>query len=98
MTTVTAQRVSQLIGKCRNGHVVRGESRMGAIVATTEGATTSGNCWFHCPCGAPAVIKYMKVQMVAERACNGVCMGATGPSCSCSCGGENHGSSMAFSS
>lgn len=27
----------------------------------------------------------------AERECNGVCMGAVGPSCDCSCGGENHG-------
>jgi len=26
-----------------------------------------------------------------EKACNGVCMGAVGPSCDCSCGGENHG-------
>lgn len=27
-----------------------------------------------------------------EKVCNGRCMGATGPSCDCSCGGENHGS------
>lgn len=26
-----------------------------------------------------------------EKECNGVCMGAVGPSCDCSCGGENHG-------
>jgi hypothetical protein len=26
-----------------------------------------------------------------ERECNGVCMGAVGPSCDCACGGENHG-------
>lgn len=26
-----------------------------------------------------------------EKVCNGKCMGATGPACDCSCGGENHG-------
>lgn len=26
-----------------------------------------------------------------DRACDGRCMGAVGPICSCSCGGENHG-------
>lgn len=26
-----------------------------------------------------------------DRACDARCMGAVGPACSCSCGGENHG-------
>lgn len=26
-----------------------------------------------------------------NKECNGVCMGAVGPSCDCACGGENHG-------
>ncbi|AON96745.1 hypothetical protein SEA_GENGAR_90 [Mycobacterium phage Gengar] len=26
-----------------------------------------------------------------DKACNGVCMAAVGPSCDCACGGENHG-------
>lgn len=26
-----------------------------------------------------------------DKECNGVCMAATGPSCDCACGGENHG-------
>ncbi len=26
-----------------------------------------------------------------EKVCDGRCMGAIGPSCDCSCGGENHG-------
>ncbi|AYR00085.1 hypothetical protein PBI_NEBKISS_153 [Mycobacterium phage Nebkiss] len=26
-----------------------------------------------------------------DKECNGVCMAAIGPSCDCSCGGENHG-------
>lgn len=28
-----------------------------------------------------------------EKACDGRCMGAVGPACDCSCGGENHGRS-----
>jgi hypothetical protein len=94
---MTATRTpSPLIGKCRNGHVVRGENRMGVVVATTPGATVSGNCWFHCPCGKAAMVKYMTVTVAEERACNGICMGATGPSCSCSCGGENHGAARVY--
>lgn len=30
-------------------------------------------------------------RFVKEVVCNGKCMGATGDSCDCSCGGENHG-------
>ena len=26
-----------------------------------------------------------------EKACDARCLGATGPACSCECGGENHG-------
>ena len=26
-----------------------------------------------------------------DKECNGICMGAVGPSCDCQCGGENHG-------
>ncbi|MGV7669170.1 hypothetical protein PJN91_17510 [Mycobacterium kansasii] len=26
-----------------------------------------------------------------DKECNGICMGAVGPSCTCACGGENHG-------
>lgn len=30
-------------------------------------------------------------RFVAEKKCDGRCMGATGPNCDCSCGGKNHG-------
>jgi len=33
----------------------------------------------------------LKAKVTEEKECNGVCMGAVGPSCDCSCGGENHG-------
>lgn len=87
---------SPLIAKCRNGHVIRGEaSPRDGIVTTTPGAGMSGGCWFICPCGAAGVIKWMTVKLT-EKACNQTCMGATGPSCSCSCGGENHGNAHSF--
>jgi hypothetical protein len=95
---MTATRTaSPLIGTCRNSHVVRGEVRMGEWVATTEGASVKNNCWLICGCGAAAFAKFMTVTVKEGKVCNSVCMGATGPSCSCSCGGENHGSGMVFS-
>lgn len=33
----------------------------------------------------------LKGRVNPEKECNGICMGAVGPSCDCSCGGENHG-------
>jgi hypothetical protein len=33
----------------------------------------------------------LKGRYSATKECNGVCMGAVGPSCDCQCGGENHG-------
>ena len=33
----------------------------------------------------------LKGRYSAEKECNGVCMAGVGPSCDCSCGGENHG-------
>lgn len=47
---------------------------------------------YPCPCGGGNV-KLLPVQgkFVAEKKCDGRCMGATGPNCDCSCGGKNHG-------
>lgn len=88
--------ISQIIGKCGNGHVVRGEVRMGRYIATTPGASVSGNCWLHCPCGRPAFVKFMKITISPDKGCNGRCMGSTGPACDCSCGGKNHGKNHAY--
>lgn len=48
-----------------------------------------------CPwCASPRVkVNVVKGQLVESKACDDRCMGATGPTCSCSCGGENHGGS-----
>ncbi|AYQ98992.1 hypothetical protein PBI_ANJALI_22 [Arthrobacter phage Anjali] len=77
---------SQIIGKCPAGHVVRG---------TSESDNYRGG-WIKCGCGRQAIAKFMNVTVKPEKTCNGVCTGATGPSCSCSCGGENHGSGKVF--
>ena len=48
-----------------------------------------------CGCGALGVAKKLEAKF-SERVCNSVCMGAQGPSCSCSCDGENHGSAHVY--
>ncbi|QHB37749.1 hypothetical protein I5G63_gp008 [Mycobacterium phage Imvubu] len=37
----------------------------------------------------------LEATLAPEKVCNGVCMGAVGASCDCSCGGENHGKNHA---
>ena len=75
------------IAKCKNGHAVLG----------TGQDVRDGGGWLQCPCGraAATVAKEIKV-VVNDRPCSGVCQGATGPACSCSCGGENHGTGAVF--
>jgi hypothetical protein len=75
---------ARVIGKCTNGHVVN----------TTDDQQHRGGA-VRCACGAEALIRFMKVRVIETRACNGVCMGSTGPSCDCSCGGRNHGKNHA---
>lgn len=75
--------MGQVIAKCSKGHVVRG---------TWEDVKAG---WIFCGCGRPAVAKGFK-PVHSEKKCGAVCQGATGPSCSCECGGENHGQSMIF--
>jgi hypothetical protein len=51
------------------------------------------------PCPACGGRISATAQLQARRnlePCNGVCMGARGPRCDCSCGGENHGASWAI--
>lgn len=78
-TTVTR---NLMIAKCRNGHTVK---------ATAVEVGAAGGCYITCPCGSRGVARSMNITIKADKDCNGVCMGAQGPSCSCSCGGENHG-------
>lgn len=48
-----------------------------------------------CPCGKFPLLRKVFGKFVAEKVCDGRCMGATGPNCDCSCGGHNHGAAHA---
>jgi hypothetical protein len=76
--------ISRVIGKCGRGHTVN----------TTADEVRAG--WIVCGCGARAVARFMDVRIVESMECSTKCTGATGPVCSCSCGGENHGGRHIF--
>ncbi len=44
-------------------------------------------------CDKPVPVERL-VAVITADVCDGRCMGATGPSCSCGCGGANHGASF----
>ncbi len=75
-------------GRTYSGRAVGSCSECGAGIAV-EGITadTVGKC----PgCGA-RVRMHLVYGEHSDVPCNGACMGAVGPSCSCACGGDNHG-------
>lgn len=43
-------------------------------------------------CGTYVKLEPVRGRVVPEKVCDGRCMGATGPSCDCACGGKHHGS------
>lgn len=50
--------------------------------------------FFRCACGG--IIKgwtALKAKISAKHVCGAKCIASKGPSCECSCGGKNHGSS-----
>jgi DNA-directed RNA polymerase subunit RPC12/RpoP len=75
-------------GKTATGRTVGSCGECGAGIAT-DGATA--DTVTKCPqCGA----RVRLAMVYGERSsipCDGRCMGAVGPSCSCACGGDNHG-------
>jgi len=82
--TATAARTDLVIGKCGRGHATTG----------TWADVKAG--WISCPCGSRAVAKGMKVTIKEGARCGLRCTSSLGPSCSCSCGGEGHGSDHRF--
>jgi len=76
--TATLAPAPEVVGKCRAGHFVQ------AMWADVRGG------WIECPCGRPAIAKGFHAT-VSEKTCDGRCTSAMGPSCSCECGGRNHG-------
>lgn len=77
--------MSTYIAKCKSDHAI-----LGSLEDVRGG-------WLQCPCGRAAATVAKRIEVVVnDRKCGGVCQGATGPACSCSCGGENHGVSAVF--
>lgn len=70
------------IAKCKGGHVVK---------ATIQPHERVNGWLLRCSCGQVGEAKFMKVTVNAEKRCTGICTGASGPNCECSCGGHNHG-------
>lgn len=45
-----------------------------------------------CPaCNQWRYVSMIRARLAPDVKCSGICRSATGPSCSCSCGGANHG-------
>ena len=57
------------------------------VIADAAGDKTTARC---ARCSATVTLKRLYA-VKTQTTCNGKCMTAMGPSCSCSCGGENHG-------
>lgn len=74
-------------GRTSTGRAVGSCGQCGTGLAT-EGvdAGETGTCPH---CGARVRLAYVYGEH-SDQPCNGACMGATGPLCSCACGGANH--------
>lgn len=56
---------------------------------TIQGVAPLGYCAEH----GVYPLKMIRGRYSPDRVCDARCMGATGPACSCQCGGANHGAS-----
>jgi len=74
-------------------------TRKGNFLVTAEGeALRYGVHGYTMPCelcGKTLVGVSVDGKTNAAHECNAKCMSSTGPSCSCSCGGANHGAAYA---
>jgi len=81
------------------GPVARGACRFTEFEAA--GRTFAGSdllsdsLLWSCPCGRSNAARPVAGRYVAEKACDGRCMAATGHDCECACGGKNHGAAHA---
>lgn len=81
----SATKINRYFGKC----VIKGcKGRR-----VTEGSIRGIN---FCPVHTHISLDWnqLKGRVNPAKECNGICMGATGPSCDCACGGENHGKNL----
>jgi len=100
MLKAKATKIDRYFGKCFiagckkrrvvEGHIVNGINIFSGGGAAGPTDLRSIDCW----CDEHNVwLKWTQLEgrYSDAKQCNGVCMGAIGPSCDCSCGGENHG-------
>jgi hypothetical protein len=80
---------SRWVGRCRTCKA--------AVRIEVPATDPIGSMWYIdwerktvCECGAAVKVKLVN-GVVSDKVCNSRCMGAVGPACECSCGGENHG-------
>jgi hypothetical protein len=65
----------------------------GGIIASAVVGSFSDGCFVSCPCGKRFRVRPVRGTHNPDKACSARCQSATGPSCECACGGDNHGAS-----
>ena len=81
----------QFIGKCVRCSKERGRGKPRGLRAN-HAHYWNNTPVLECPdCHRLSPVQRVAGRVVESKACNDRCMGATGPSCECACGGENHG-------
>lgn len=80
--------------KVVRGDVTRSVDEFGRrviFVGALKVGPWNGTLQASCFCGKGSLIGKRVVGTHSEKLCGAKCLGATGPSCDCSCGGKNHG-------
>jgi hypothetical protein len=86
--TQTVAPLTRYFGKCLNGNC---KNR----VVIEHSYLTAGNEFAkHRCCNLPMTFCGLRGKFNAKKECGSRCMASTGPSCSCQCGGENHGTNL----
>lgn len=83
-----------VIVKCRCGVVARltGGQHAAYVKSGKSAGWSPHSAWAHCwACGKELTFSEVKATLAPEVACDSRCWKSTGPSCTCSCGGEHHG-------
>lgn len=81
--------------KAVRGDVTHGTDEFGrrvVFVGSLKVEPWNGTLQGRCECGGTLIGRRV-TGYKSDKACGSKCMGATGPSCDCSCGGRNHGGS-----
>lgn len=87
--TATATRTTRYFGKCP----VQGCKHRVVVELTNAQASRTLNEKHECVNGHRTYLRWdsLNGKYSAKHECGSRCMASTGPSCSCTCGGANHG-------